>query len=351
MGDFTLNVTPDWGGSPDGSPTLYEANLNYTGFKPITATIGYFKPWLTLQDSMSSNDFLFLERPSIVEIARNVAAGDARASVGAKASGDDYFAALYLTGGTYGAQNAGLLNDEQTGGTVRVATRPLRGEDWNTHIGISASKAFHLNENDANAGSNQTIQLRDRPELRIDQNRLIDTGVIPANGADTYGIELAANWKNFLVQAEYIRIDVDQDQPTGPSPTLHFQGGYIEGSWVMTGESRKYNPSAAAYMRPSPADPFSFTNGGGWGAWELSMRYSIADLNSHTNDGEAQSVTGGVFGGLQQVYSVGISWYPTDFVRFELQFSYVDVDRKDTSGTQQVGQNFEDLALRTQIAF
>ena len=351
MGDFTLNVTPDWGGSPDGSPTLYEANLNYTGFKPITATIGYFKPWLTLQDSMSSNDFLFLERPSIVEIARNVAAGDSRASVGAKASGDDYFAALYLTGGTYGAQNAGLLNDEQTGGTVRVATRPLRGEDWNTHIGISASKAFHLNENDANAGSNQTIQLRDRPELRIDQNRLIDTGVIPANGADTYGIELAANWKNFLVQAEYIRIDVDQDQPTGPSPTLHFQGGYIEGSWVMTGESRKYNPSAAAYMRPSPADPFSFTNGGGWGAWELSMRYSIADLNSHTNDGEAQSVTGGVFGGLQQVYSVGISWYPTDFVRFELQFSYVDVDRKDTSGTQQIGQNFEDLALRTQIAF
>src|SRR5262249_31840353 len=24
--DFTLNVTPDFGGSPDGSPTLYEAN-------------------------------------------------------------------------------------------------------------------------------------------------------------------------------------------------------------------------------------------------------------------------------------------------------------------------------------
>jgi phosphate-selective porin OprO/OprP len=31
--DFTLNITPDFGGSPDGSPTLYEANLNWIGFK------------------------------------------------------------------------------------------------------------------------------------------------------------------------------------------------------------------------------------------------------------------------------------------------------------------------------
>src|SRR6516165_11342412 len=87
--DFTLNVTPDFGGSPDGSPTLYEANLNFTGFKPVTATIGYFKPWFSLYDSQSSNDFLLMERPSIIEISRNVAAGDARATIpGLKASND-----------------------------------------------------------------------------------------------------------------------------------------------------------------------------------------------------------------------------------------------------------------------
>src|SRR5262249_14977815 len=78
--DFTLNITPDFGGSPDGATTnqtLYEANLNFTGFKPVTATVGYFKPWFSLYDSQSSNDFLLMERPSIIEIARNVAAGDA----------------------------------------------------------------------------------------------------------------------------------------------------------------------------------------------------------------------------------------------------------------------------------
>ncbi|HYZ40305.1 MAG TPA: porin, partial [Stellaceae bacterium] len=87
--DFVLNFTPDFGGSPDGVNTfmtLYEANLNFTGFQPVVATVGYFKPWFSLYDSQSSNDFLLMERPSVIEIARNVAAGDARASGGAKAA-------------------------------------------------------------------------------------------------------------------------------------------------------------------------------------------------------------------------------------------------------------------------
>ena len=61
--DLQLNLTPDFGGSPDGTVGLYEANLNWSPVKPLTLTLGYFKPWITLQDSMSSNDFLFLERP------------------------------------------------------------------------------------------------------------------------------------------------------------------------------------------------------------------------------------------------------------------------------------------------
>src|SRR5206468_3556420 len=124
--------------------TLYEANLNWTGFKPVTATFGYFKPYFSLYDSESSNNFLLMERPSIVEIARNVAAGDARASVGAKAdassislpfaSKGSYFASAYLTGTSYGAQSASLLNGEQLGIVGRLAGRPYYDEDFNLHL-------------------------------------------------------------------------------------------------------------------------------------------------------------------------------------------------------------------------
>jgi phosphate-selective porin OprO/OprP len=336
-GDWTANITPDFGGSPDGNVSLFEANVNYSGFKPITATIGYFKPWFSLQDSTSSNDFLFMERPSIIEIARNVAAGDARASVGFRAATDDYFASAYLTGGTWGDQNAGLLGQEQLGGVFRIATRPFHGTDWSVHTGFSGSAVARPARSNAHQPGDtaENIQLRDRPELRIDMNRLIDTGPISTDHADTWGFELGGNWRNFLLQGEYIRIDVDRNQ----GKTLHFDGGYVEASWVITGENRRYDTNAAAWARPVPEQPFNPASGeGGWGAWELAARYSTVDLNSDD-----------VNGGSQQVYGLALSWYPTALLRFMVQGAYVDVDRN--SGGSETGQNFWDLALRSQIAF
>src|SRR5215469_14359484 len=144
--DFTLNITPDFGGSPDGNTSsqfLYEANLNFTGFKPVTATVGYFKPWVTLYDAQSSNDFLLMERPSIIEISRNVAAGDARATGSLKASTDRFFVAVAGTGASYGAQTNGLLNGEQIGMVGRVAGRPYYDADWNFHLDASGEYVFH----------------------------------------------------------------------------------------------------------------------------------------------------------------------------------------------------------------
>src|SRR5204862_8041969 len=66
--DFRVNITPDFGGSPDRVPTLFEANLNYTGFKPVTATVGYFHPFVSLDHAPFPGYDLFLERASIINI-------------------------------------------------------------------------------------------------------------------------------------------------------------------------------------------------------------------------------------------------------------------------------------------
>jgi phosphate-selective porin len=58
-----------------------------------------------------------------------------------------------------------------------------------------------------------------------------------------------------------------------------------------------------------------------------------------------------VNGGNQQVYGLALSWYPNALVRFILQGNYVDVDRENAAGTTEIGQNFWDVALRSQIAF
>jgi len=186
--DITAVATPDFCGSPDGTPTLYEAYFNYTGIKPLTFTVGYYKPWLTLADSTSSQDGLFLEEPSIANIARGVAAGDTRASFGVRAYDDRWFFASYLTGQKYGAQSDSPSIYSQVGGTVRVAGRPLADSDYDIHLGMSASEAFHLTRN----ANGQTTSLSDFPEARVDPVKLINTGTITnADSAYTLGPEIA----------------------------------------------------------------------------------------------------------------------------------------------------------------
>lgn len=346
--DFQVNVTPDFGGSPDGTPSLYEANINYSPIKPLTLTAGYFKPWLTLQDSMSSNDFLFLERPSIVEASRNIAAGDARSSVGARWTGDRYFLAAYLTGGAYGGQTTALATPDQTGATLRAAGRPVATSDWDLHAGFSASDAFRIKR----ASTGQTLNVQDRPELRIDNNRLVSTGALNARSAYTYGPEFALRWRNFLLQGEYIRIGVDRQDGGAAvrTPGLEFSGGYAEASWLITGETRRYSSSAAAFGSPRPARPFSLKDGG-YGAFEAVARYSTINLDDRVSRGRSAASTGGVYGGKQEVYSVGLNWYPNEQLRLMLDYDIINVDRLNAAGTTQVGQRIQAVAVRAQAAF
>ena len=122
----------------------------------------------------------------------------------------------------------------------------------------------------------------------------------------------------------------------------------------MTGEPIRYNVGSAAFARPKVNDPFTITENGieaGKGAWELGARWSVMNLNSNVTPGVSQSATGGVYGGLQQIFGATLSWYPNDWVRFYLQFQYTQVDKLNAAGTAQIGQKFETLAGRVQVAF
>jgi phosphate-selective porin OprO/OprP len=351
--DFRVNITPDFGGSPDGTPTLFEANVNYTGFKPVTATVGYFHPYVSLEDATFPGNGLFIERPSIVNIERSVAAGIQRASLGANAATEDYFASGYLTGPLFGAQTPTLLNGEQVGLVGRLATRPYHDEDWDFHTEFSGQVAFHPNVNASGTPgvSRTTLTLADFPEQRIDFNPLVSTGPLSSRSANVYGGALGASWRNFLVQGEYYQIGLNQSKLPGvPSPRLGFNGGYVEGGWVMTGEPIPYAITRAAWSRPKVERPFSLADGG-IGAWELAARYSTVDLNSNVVPGVSQSATGGIFGGQQQIAALALSWYPNDWLRFMLQFQYVDVNKLNSAGTVQIGQRFEALAGRIQAAW
>jgi len=174
---------------------------------------------------------------------------------------------------------------------------------------------------------------------------------LSAKSANAYGGALGASWRNFLLAGEFYQIGVDQSKLLGvPSPRLGFNGGYVDAGWVITGEPIPYDITRAAWSRPKVDHPFSLSDGG-IGAWGLAARYSTVDLNSNVVPGVPQSVTGGIYGGRQQVVSLALSWYPNDWLRFILQLQHADVNKLNSAGTLQIGQRFETIAARAQATW
>ena len=61
------------------------------------------------------------------------------------------------------------------------------------------------------------------------------------------------------------------------------------------------------------------------------------------------TVTGGTFGGVQDIGQIGLNWYPTTNVRFLLDYLFTDVDKFAANGVTHQGQHFQAVVLRTQV--
>jgi phosphate-selective porin OprO/OprP len=309
-------------------------------------------PW-TLDEATSSNDIMFMERASSQVMAVNLAAGDFRSTVGTRWWNDTFWVGGYVTGPTTGSiHSASSLtpngSTEQYGAVVRAAGQLVSGKDYSLHIGGNAEWLIQPPRNLVTNA--QTVAFSDRPELRIDPTTLINTNAIAnASGAQVYGVEAAATYRSLFFQGEYYWYNVDREASTGlppiGAPSLQFDGGYAQASWVITGETRTYNTSSASYNGIKPKDPFSL-QGGGWGAWEVAGRVSTVDLNDKI--GSAL----GVAGGRQTVYTAGLNWYVNNNLRFMLNYLHGDVAKvQSPTSTVDVGSSFDAVAMRTQFAF
>ena len=97
FGDFNYNVLYDFGGSgAEDAGKIQELWVEYAGLRPFRARIGAFAPTVGLEDSVSTNSMLFVERPTPSELARSsLAAGDRRTGVQIAGNGDHWLAAVF----------------------------------------------------------------------------------------------------------------------------------------------------------------------------------------------------------------------------------------------------------------
>src|SRR6478672_3968138 len=337
------------GGALSGVENAY---LSYTGFKPFGGKLaiegGVMDLAYTLDEASSSNDIPFMERAASGVTATNIAAGDFRSTVGARWYTDRFWAGAYVTGPKTGdIHSASSLNPpgttEQYGAAARVAGQIVSGNDYSLHIGGDAQWLIQPPHN-LIAGT-QTLTLSDRPELRIDPTTLVSTSALAGvSGAQVYSVEAAGTYGPLYFQGEYFWFNVDRNA-FAPMSSLQFQGGYAQAAYVLTGETRPYNPGSASYLGIVPANPFSLT-GGGWGAWEIAGRVSTIDLNDQL------AAANGVAGGRQTIYTAALNWYVNRHVRFMFDYLHGDVAKQiSATNAGNASSKFDAFAMRTQVAF
>lgn len=371
LSDWNYALIYDFGGSSDGfggtasaggvpvgflpggaTSGIENAYLSYTGLKPFGGKMvleaGIVDVLWSLDESNSSNDIPFMERSSSQVIATNIAASDFRSAFGARWYNDVFWAGAYATGPTTGEiHSASSINPpgttEQLGAVARAAGQVVSGKDYSLHVGAGAE--FLIDPPHNLVANTQTLTLRDRPELRIDPTTIISTGALAGvSGAQVYSAEAAATWGPLYLQGEYFWFNVDRKFLLN-LPSVNFQGGYAEAAFVLTGESRAYQPATASYGGVIPTNPFSLT-GGGWGAWEIAARFSTIDLN----DQLAQA--NGVAGGRQTVYTAALNWYVNRNVRFMLDYLHGNITKQASpTNVTDVGAKYDAVAMRTQVAF
>ena len=359
--DFNYRVVYEFGGSgTEGPGRINDAYVNYTGLAPFTFQVGAFLPNSNMEDATAATDILFMERATSAELSRALAGADGRYGAGVRGNGERWSASLYWTGGTVGdAENA----SEQGALVGRVAGLLLTDNDYNVHLGANASWVFEPPDQGSLATAGRyPIRMRDRPELRVDSTRLIDSGTIDALSAHAAGLEVAANYRNLFFQGEYFDYGIERRNNLAAEP--RFSGYYAEASWVLTGETHRYNMATASYASPKPIVPVSAE--GGYGAWEIAARFSRVDLNFHEGLPGTAAPVDAVRGGEESIWTVGVNWYLNANLRASFNYYMVDVDRLNPAGPgnltpfgagtatpplgAQIGQDYDAIAVRTQFA-
>jgi len=133
-----------------------------------------------------------------------------------------------------------------------------------------------------------------------------------------------------------------------------FTGWTVGGTWIITGETKTYTPNGlaetqAGFGAPVPSRPFSL-DGGSWGAWELTARYSDTDLNWHGTQAANTAQLAGINGGRQRIAALGINWYLNRNVRMILDDNIVSITKGTAALPDRDSQDFNVVGLRVQYA-
>lgn len=264
--DFKWRIEADFAGNV---VALQDAYVQYVGIKPLTITIGQHKAPYGLESNNSDNYNTFIERGQFSN-AFGAAGAERLIGVSVAYIKDNYT----FTAGFFGDNESSIRSDtaidESWGFNARGTWEAVNEPGRILHVGASAFYRTGLKD----GAVKEALRLSDRPNVRVDNGRLADSGVITSVENIYYaGGEIAGVYGPVSVIGEYGHLTADR---TGALANPGFDGFYVYASWFLTGESRSFK--AGNFDRLKPFNDFDLKSGGK-GAWELAVRYDYTDFS------------------------------------------------------------------------
>jgi phosphate-selective porin OprO/OprP len=176
------------------------------------------------------------------------------------------------------------------------------------------SNLFHLGFGVRHSNAREGERYRSKPESDLSP-LFVDTGLIDADSATSYDLE--AYWRRgpFLLGGEFVWTEVEAPEVGDPV----FSGYHLTASWIASGEMRAYNHRSAVFNQVPVARS---VYDGGWGAWQVALRWSDLDLTDAA-----------IEGGEMQILSTSLQWWLTSFFMIETQYRTIELDRFGLQGT------------------
>jgi phosphate-selective porin OprO/OprP len=173
------------------------------------------------------------------------------------------------------------------------------------------------------------IRYSTRNSTSINRKKFLDTDAI--KGLDhefLWTVELAGHYESLRYEAAYIsrQAYVDLAKNEKGADLRPASGWYVQAGYMLFGGRQNYDAGGAKYTR--------CTRGRNWGDLELAARVDQINLNLNKY----------YMGGSAMQYALGINYYPTENVKFMLNYQFADNDvfangKGEQDGTDKTAKN------------